>query len=225
MRTAFKEKFGTPRGSGLAPKALGRLELYSPYQQAHWWSGLEGHSHFWVHFLFHKNPTEKNLKPTVRPPRLGGKKRLGVFSTRTPHRPNSIGLSLLKLHEIKRVDEKVELTFSGVDMVDKTPIFDIRPYMPETDSLCLSNHPHFDTPSDHRLAVQLSSLAASQIKESALNFELLRQVLERDPRPSHQKAKHGPYSMLLADNDVHWHIEQRVFGPCVIIDEIEKRSL
>ena len=132
VHSCFKEKFAIPRQPALAPAARGIIELVPPYNQAHALSGLEHVSHIWVIFVFHQ-ALEQQHRLQVRPPRLGGNQRLGVFASRASHRPNSIGQSLVRLDGI---DEQNRLHISGIDLLDGTPILDIKPLLRPLSSPC-----------------------------------------------------------------------------------------
>lgn len=128
LRTPFGEKFGVPRQSGLVQEATGRVEFLPEFNRADFVRGLDSFSHVWLVTAFHQSP-QWDGKATVRPPRLGGNARLGVFATRSPNRPNPIGLSLVRLVAIQ-TEPSVQLVVSGIDAVDGTPVFDIKPYLP-----------------------------------------------------------------------------------------------
>jgi tRNA-Thr(GGU) m(6)t(6)A37 methyltransferase TsaA len=129
IESCFKERFGTPRQPSLVPSAQATLKLRPELNLSAGLKGLEGFSHVWLVFVFHQN-TNKSVKTTVHPPRLQGES-IGVFATRSPHRPNPIGLSVVKLEKIT----KDELVLSGIDLIDGTPILDIKPYLPEIDAV------------------------------------------------------------------------------------------
>lgn len=131
VRTDFPDKFGVPRQSGLVP-LRGRVVFQPPYDTPDAFRGLEGYSHIWVLWRFDGFDADA-FSPTVRPPRLGGNRRMGVFATRSPHRPNPIGLSVLRLVDVLRTDHGVELLVEGVDMVDGTAVYDVKPYLPQVD--------------------------------------------------------------------------------------------
>ncbi|MCP4325028.1 MAG: tRNA (N6-threonylcarbamoyladenosine(37)-N6)-methyltransferase TrmO, partial [Alteromonadales bacterium] len=134
IHSPYKEKFAVPRQPGLVPSANALLEILPPYDDINAFTGLDDFSHLWLMFVFHKNKQNKNWQPTVRPPRLGGNKRLGVFATRSPNRPNPIGLSLVEFHGVIQKQGKLFLQLSNIDLVDGTPIVDIKPYIPYADS-------------------------------------------------------------------------------------------
>ncbi|MBQ8719940.1 MAG: tRNA (N6-threonylcarbamoyladenosine(37)-N6)-methyltransferase TrmO [Clostridia bacterium] len=183
IHTDFKEKFGIPRQSGLADGLVGRIVFLPEYRRREAFRGLEGYSHIWVIWNFSKAERD-SWSPTVRPPRLGGNKRVGVFATRSPFRPNPIGLSSLKL---LRIEEDRELgpvlVVSGADMLDGTPIYDVKPYLPFTDS-------HPDAVGGFTEEVRGYSLPVDFPEELLLKVdeerrESLLEMLSSDPRPSY----------------------------------------
>ena len=133
IESCFKEKFGIPRQPGLAPAAQATLVLHPPYSNPGAMAGLEAFSHIWLIYIFHAIEKGK-WKPTVRPPRLGGNKRTGVFATRSNFRPNPLGISAVKLEKIVPDGETIRLELSGVDLLDGTPVLDIKPYIPFADA-------------------------------------------------------------------------------------------
>lgn len=135
IHSCFKEKFTIPRQPGLVKQAKATLELIEPYNRKEAVRGLEEFSHIWVVFVFHKNESRGQWKPTVRPPRLGGNKRVGIFASRSPHRPSPIGMSAVKLEGIEESKDKILLHLSGVDLLDGTPVLDIKPYIGYADSI------------------------------------------------------------------------------------------
>jgi len=134
VQSCFKEKFATPRQPGLADAAKGVIELIPPFNLPESVEGLEDCSHIWLQFVFHECMNQ-GWKPKVRPPRLGGNKKMGVFATRATHRPNALGLSVVKLDGIECTDDQVRLHISGLDLIDGTPILDIKPYIPYSDAI------------------------------------------------------------------------------------------
>ncbi len=132
VHSCYTEKFGIPRQPGLVDKARATIELFSPYNRAEMVRKLESFSHIWVHFLFHDAVAE-GWRPTVRPPGLGGQKRVGVFASRSPHRPNHLGISAVKLIGIKRVGQRLLLEVGGGDFLHGSPVFDLKPYIPYSD--------------------------------------------------------------------------------------------
>ncbi|WP_112193799.1 tRNA (N6-threonylcarbamoyladenosine(37)-N6)-methyltransferase TrmO [Pseudomonas sp. LG1E9] len=205
VRSCFKEKFAIPRQPQLAPAARGVLELVSPFDQGEAVQGLEQVSHVWLLFLFHQALEDKpRLK--VRPPRLGGNTSMGVFATRATHRPNGIGQSVVKLDKV----EPGRLWISGIDLLDGTPVLDIKPYVPYADSVgAATNHIASDAP--ELIGVQWLKAALQQAQGHAQRLgeplvELIDQCLAQDPRPAYQTP--GPereYGVRFWDVDVRWH--------------------
>jgi len=216
ISSCFSEKFATPRQSGLAPSACARLKLIEPFNRVEMVRGLETFSHIWLHFIFHQVVAD-GWKTTVRPPRLGGSERKGVWATRSPHRPNFIGLSVVKLEDIK-VSDGVELILSGGDLLDGTPVIDIKPYLPDSDSLPDANagwsEKMFAT-----LDVQFCSEAIRfcrryERQTGAPLLSLISEVLCADPRPASQRDNRKEFAMLLWDVNVRWRMEADV---CVVL--------
>ena len=209
VRSCFTDKFGIPRQSGLVPAARATLEFHPPYNNAQAFVGLEGCSHLWLQFVFHANRAS-GFRPRVRPPRLGGNKSLGVFATRSPVRPNPIGLSVVTLEEVVVTGGSAALIVSGHDLLDGTPILDIKPYVPYTDALSNAVNPVAPAPPP-TLAVRFSPGAAEQCRAHSPRTgtdltALLTQLLAQDPRPQYQTPDPSRrYAMTLFDLDVAWH--------------------
>jgi tRNA-Thr(GGU) m(6)t(6)A37 methyltransferase TsaA len=208
MRSCFKEKFAIPRQPQLAPAARGVLELVAPFDHADAVQGLEQVSHVWLLFLFHQTLEEKpRLK--VRPPRLGGNQSMGVFATRATHRPNGIGQSVVKLDKV----EPGRLWVSGIDLLDGTPVLDIKPYVPYADSVedALNT---IASAAPMLIPVQWEGSALLQAREHAQRLgeplvELIEQCLAQDPRPAYQMPTSARrYGTQLWDLDVRWHYPQ-----------------
>lgn len=213
IRSCFCEKFGIPRQSGLVPAARATLELLPPYNQPAAVRGLEGFSHLWLVFVFHGIPAGR-WQPTVRPPRLGGNRRLGVFATRSPFRPNPIGLSTVKLDHIAVRQGQVVLHLAGVDLLDGTPVLDIKPYLPYSDRIAEAIGGFAPKAPEAELKVDFSP-AASEFcaawPEGDLR-ELIYQILRQDPRPAYERADPTPqrHGMKLYDLDVRWETRDGV---------------
>ena len=208
MRSCFKEKFAIPRQPQLAPAARGVLELVAPFDHADAVQGLEQVSHIWLLFLFHQTLEEKpRLK--VRPPRLGGNQSMGVFATRATHRPNGIGQSVVKLEKV----EPGRLWVSGIDLLDGTPVLDIKPYVPYADSVEGATNT-IASAAPMLIPVQWEGSALLQAREHAQRLneplvELIEQCLAQDPRPAYQvPTPERRYGTQLWDLDVRWHYPQ-----------------
>ena len=183
LKTAFPTKFGVPRQSGVSKSSPATLIFNEEYRVPEALSGLEGYSHVWVIWGFSEAKYEK-FSPTVRPPRLGGNRRVGVFASRSPFRPNSLGLSVLKLEGIEK-DPKYGhvLVLSGADMMDSTPVYDIKPYLPFADCVPEASGGFTDTLGDFLLEVNIPSEIKDKLSSEL--YECLVDCLRNDPRPSY----------------------------------------
>ncbi|MCQ2029727.1 tRNA (N6-threonylcarbamoyladenosine(37)-N6)-methyltransferase TrmO [Stutzerimonas zhaodongensis] len=205
MRSCFKEKFAIPRQPHLAPAARGMLELIPPFDQAHALDGLEQVSHVWLLFLFHQ-ALEAEPRLRVRPPRLGGNTMVGVFATRSTHRPNGIGQSVVRLERI----EPGRLYLSGIDLLDGTPVIDIKPYVPYADAIT-DAHNGLAEGAPKRIEVQWTETSLYQARSEAARLNeplhaLIEQCLAQDPRPAYQTpSPERRYGTRLWDVDVRWH--------------------
>lgn len=204
LTTPFGDRFGIPRQPGLAPHARGQLRLLQPYDRAETVRGLDAFSHVWLTFFFHRSAGK--WRSTVRPPRLGGNQRVGVFASRSPFRPNGLGLSLVELLAIDSSDGVV-LTFSGVDLLDGTPILDIKPYIPFVESVPAARAGFVDGPPSP-LPVDFSVQAARELRQQELRWPdfaaLLREVLAQDPRPAYANDPLRVYGFRLYDLEISW---------------------
>jgi len=210
IESPFKEKFGVPRQSQLVPEARSVLRLGRALDDAV--LGLEGFSHVWVLFVFHANLAD-GWNPLVRPPRLGGARKMGVFATRAPHRPNAIGMSLVKLDRVERTEAGPVLHFSGGDFLDGTPVLDLKPHLPEADRARETPRTGWleTAPPWPALEVEFAPTARTALArladEGHPDLEaLLVSTLRRDPRPAFQRDQDADYAMRIADDglDVHW---------------------
>ena len=208
IRTDFPEKFGIPRQSGLVDSLKAHIVFEPEFRNPDAVRGLEGFSHIWLVWMF-SQAVRENWSPTVRPPRLGGNARMGVFATRSPFRPNAIGLSCVKLEEV-RLDEKLGpvLYVSGADLVDGTPILDIKPYLPYADCHPEATGGFTDPLSAQKLEVScdpalLAGLAPRQ-------REALLGVLACDPRPRYQNDPERVYGLSFAGKNVRFTVEKGV---------------
>jgi tRNA-Thr(GGU) m(6)t(6)A37 methyltransferase TsaA len=217
VRSCFREKFGIPRQPGLVPAARATLELLPPYAQPATVRGLEDFSHLWLLFVFHGLP-EGRWQPTVRPPRLGGNRRLGVFATRSPFRPNPLGLSAVRLERIVIGSGRITLHLAGVDLLNGTPVLDIKPYVPYADCLLTATGGFAPEAPVAERAVEFSPQAAAFCANWPQDDlrELITQILRQDPRPAYvrEQSDSAPpsYGMKLYDFDVKWEvIDQSIY--------------
>lgn len=223
VRGGFGEPFGVPRQARLAPDVEARIEVMPPFNRREAWRGLEQFSHIWLIFGFH-TVRDEQWKPTVRPPRLGGKQRMGVFGTRSPHRPNHLGLSAVTLIGVELCGGKVELTVRGADVIDGTPVFDIKPYIPYADSITDATGAWADDVPQPRLPVRFSALALAQCRKYDAEYighapleRLIEQIVALDPRPAiNSDEARGDYGMRFQRWDVRW----RVVGDEVEVYEV-----
>lgn len=204
IHTDFKEKFGIPRQSGRVKDLIGKIVFIPKYRDPDSLRGIEQFSHLWLIFDFSQNH-RKNHSPTVRPPRLGGNSRIGVFASRSPFRPNNIGLSSVKFIGIEKTENDGHiLVIEGADLLDGTPIYDIKPYIPYTDCHPDATGGYADRERDHKLIVEFDQETLRIIpkdKQSALIG-----CLADDPRPSYQQDTRQ-YSMSFAGFDVHFYVD------------------
>lgn len=217
----YREKFGIPRQSGLAPAARGYLQMLPGFDMPTAFDGLEGFSHVWVIFGFHACPGQWRAR--VRPPRLGGNREVGVFASRSPFRPNGLGLSALRLEGVDCIDG-CRLEVSGLDLQDGTPVYDIKPYVPYADSLPNALGGFAEQAPPRPLEVMYSKQARAWLdRQPAATAELFAQLLEQtlalDPRPAYRRGKDEGdrvYGMLLQGLDVRW----RVTGGYAVIEQL-----
>lgn len=210
IHTDFATKFGIPRQSGLVPELMGEIVLEPEYRNPDAVRGLEEFSHLWLVWEFSK-AVRSDWSPTVRPPRLGGNQRLGVFATRSPFRPNPIGLSCVRLERIDLEDSrKPVILVSGVDMMDGTPIYDIKPYLPYADSYPEARGGFTDGTEARHVIVELPKelVTASGIPREKL--QALQGVLEQDPRPRYQKDPQRIYGMSFGEYEVKFTVREDV---------------
>lgn len=207
INTDFKEKFGVPRQGGLVKSAMGKIVFEEEYRDPSAIRGLEEFSHIWVLWEFSKAKTEK-WSPTVRPPLLGGNKRMGVFATRSPYRPNAIGMSVLKLERIEFDKMEGPVIFvSGCDMIDGTPIFDIKPYLPYADCIPDAKAGFTKDVKERTLEVKIDRNMLE--KFPAEKRDLLKEILKNDPRPSYQNDAERIYGFEFCGFEVKFTVSEK----------------
>lgn len=223
VHTDFPVKFGIPRQSGLIEELCGKIVFEPLYQKPDALRGLEGYSHLWIlwgfseRFVSEKSSSgENDWSPTVRPPRLGGNKRVGVFATRSPNRPNKIGLSCVKIQQID-YDESV-IYVAGIDMMDGTPVYDIKPYLPYVDSHPEASGGFAAEHMDDNLNVEFPEELLTDIPEE--KREALWKVLEQDPRPSYHHDDTREYGFPFAG----FEIKFSVIGNILKVHGVEKHK-
>jgi tRNA-Thr(GGU) m(6)t(6)A37 methyltransferase TsaA len=220
ISTCFKEKFGVPRQSGMVPEARAILKLNNIPDYKRALGHLEDFSHLWIIFVFHKH-TEQKWKPTIRPPRVDAPRDIGVFASRSPHRPNPIGMSAVKLESIDwEARGGIEIHLSGVDFLDQTPVLDIKPYLPYTDRIMeahggwaegeILKYPVIFSPESQQVIDKVT-----EARHPAFG-KLLFEMLQWDPRPTSQKRTHPiedpkneglRFAFRCLEFDVLWKIE------------------
>ena len=208
IRNGFSDKFGIPRQSGLCEAVKSKIVFEPDYRVNEAFRGLEGFSHIWIIWQFSQSVRE-NWSPTVRPPRLGGNKRVGVFATRSPFRPNSLGLSCVKLDKVEYTDDfGPVLHISGADLMDKTPIFDIKPYIPYADSKPDAIDGFLSTAPRAFLNVDFSECDTSDIAQTVLDS--IKEIIAEDPRPAYQNNPERLYKMLFSGYETEFTVEDGV---------------
>lgn len=212
IRTSFPEKFSIPRQSGLVETA-GTIVFEPEYRSEDAIRGIEQYSHLWLIWDFSENHRD-SWSPTVRPPKLGGNKRVGIFATRSPFRPNPIGLSSVKLLGVEKTDEGTVLKVSGADLMDNTPIYDIKPYLPYTDS-----HPHakggFGEEKLEAAEVIFDEEVRKNVPEDVLSE--ICEILSLDPRPGYHRDGERVYKMTYAGFGVSFTGENGKIKICEIV--------
>lgn len=208
IHTDYNEKFGIPRQSGLAPSVQGRIVFQPEYRDPEAVRGLEGFSHIWLIWEFSEN-RGKAWSPTVRPPRLGGNRRMGVFATRSPFRPNPIGLSCVKLTEVLPDDpDGPVILVQGPDLMDGTPILDIKPYIPYADSIPDAASGFLADASDLQVRVVIPEEVRTILGEDLT--AKVEDVLKNDPRPTYQNDPDRVYGVLFGGYNITFHVKEDV---------------
>jgi tRNA-Thr(GGU) m(6)t(6)A37 methyltransferase TsaA len=213
VRSPFTDKFGIPRQPRLVEAAEAGLEMLPPYDREEAFAGLDGFSHVWLVFVFHDDCLDAGWRPTVRPPRLGGREKIGVFASRAPYRPNPIGLSAVRHHGLERTRTGLMLRLGGVDLLDGTPVLDIKPYVPYADSIPDADGGFATAPPPRRWQIQFTDEAIARIEtrdpDGNLKLRpLIEQVIAQDPRPGymHRYPQRRRFAIRLYDLDIAWEI-------------------
>ncbi len=216
ISSCFPQKFGIPRQPGIARSSAAAIRFFPPYNTVEMVRGLEEFSHIWVHFFAHQAVVD-GWRPTIRPPRLGGRKRCGVFACRSLHRPNHIGLSAVRLERIElQHPDGPKLYLSGIDFLDGTPVLDIKPYVPYSDAISSASE-GFTAIADSNNGVELSGnvVFAQEAADFCVGYEaqtqqplrgLIEEIIGADPRPRSQQGKKD-FGMFLWDVNVRWRVE------------------
>jgi len=227
IESCYKQKFGTPRQPGLVKSADISIILLKQYSHPDIIEGLEHFSHIWVLSYFHLS-SNQGWKPKVRPPRLGGNQSTGLFSTRSPFRPSPVGISAIKLNKIDTEHDRLRLMCSGGDLVDGTPVLDIKPYIPYADSIPNAGTGYASETPEPRFRVGFSQSAEAFLASSVNSYPNLRQligeVLALDPRPQYRDAADPKtYGVTLYDFDIKWRLKDgQIWVESIAFTEPEK---
>ena len=216
MHSDFPTKFGIPRQSGLVEELESTIVFEPEFRNPDALRGIEGYSHLWIIWQF-SQAVRQEWSPTVRPPRLGGNTRMGVFATRSPFRPNNLGLSCVKLLGVEHTQtEGTVLHVAGADLMDGTPIFDIKPYVPYSDSFPDAAGGFTDTADDFILNVEFPEHLLSKIPPNKQQAAI--GVLSHDPRPSYQRKTGRIYGLSFAGFDIRFTVEEKTLTVCEVND-------
>lgn len=216
IHTQFPEKFGVPRQSGLARALKGRIVFEPEYRNPDALRGLDGFSHIWLIWEFSANRSTSPWQPTVRPPRLGGNVHMGVFATRSPFRPNPLGLSCVKIDSIElSTSDGPVINVFGADLMDGTPIYDIKPYIKYADARPEAVCGYVDGLEERSLKVVFPSELSVKITDSEI-IPALVETLRLDPRPSYHDDPHRAYGLSFAGYNVRFH----VFGNVLEVSDV-----
>ncbi len=213
IRNDFPTKFGLPRQSGLASSLISKIVFSPEYRISEALRGIDQYSHLWLIWGFSEIFGEK-WSPTVRPPRLGGNTRIGVFSTRAPYRPNPIGLSSVKLEAVEKTSDGLVLIVSGADIMDKSPIYDIKPYLPYVDIHSDATDGFTAITKDYRLEVDFPEELLCKIPKDLQ--DALIEALAGDPRPSYHSDPDRIYGLAYSKYDVKFTVKDGILHVCAI---------
>ncbi|RUO43937.1 tRNA (N6-threonylcarbamoyladenosine(37)-N6)-methyltransferase TrmO [Aliidiomarina taiwanensis] len=212
IESPYREKFAIPRQPGLVNSARGAIVMHTPYSQPELFRGIENYTHLWLQFVFHQN-VEKGWQPLVRPPRLGGNKKMGVFATRSTFRPNGLGLSVVQLLDVRHTKQETRLEIAGLDLLHGTPIIDIKPYIPYADALPHASAGIAQEPPKNALQVEFTEAAQLTLAHYKSSYPYLQpliiEVLQQDPRPAYKAQAESDriYGMVLYDFNIKWQVQ------------------
>ncbi len=217
IKTDFPAKFGIPRQSMLIESLMGIIIFEPQYRNIEALRGLEDYSHLWIIWQFSEVATAA-WSPTVRPPRLGGNKRMGVFATRSPFRPNSLGLSVVKIEKIDlHTPQGPVIIVSGIDMLDNTPIIDIKPYLPHIDSISDAKGGFAAPVAEQSLNVTFSDDVLLQMPQDLINP--LTAILEQDPRPHYQNDENRIYGFQFNKYEVQFKVKDETLTVLSVVKQ------
>ena len=211
IQSPYKQKFAIPRQPRLVPEAKAKLIFAPDFNREEFVRGLDEFTHIWLLFRFHET-ADKGYSAMVRPPRLGGNERKGVFATRATFRPNAIGMSAVKLEGIEYKNGQLSLLLAGIDLLDGTPIIDIKPYLPYSDAMLDASAGFADTRPQTEMSVEFSDQAMEFINSQTNDYPdllaFITNVLKQDPRPAYKKQKQDmqSYGMTLYDFNICWQV-------------------
>ncbi|KAF7780436.1 hypothetical protein PMAN_a1459 [Pseudoalteromonas marina] len=222
IQSPYKQKFAIPRQPRLVPEAKAKLIFAPDFNREEFVRGIDEFTHIWLLFRFHET-ADKGYSAMVRPPRLGGNERKGVFATRATFRPNAIGMSAVKLEGIEYKNGQLSLLLAGIDLLDGTPIIDIKPYLPYSDAMLDASAGFADTRPETQMSVEFTPEVTLFIEQQTQYPDLLNfisNVLKQDPRPAYKKQKDGEqsYGMTLYDYNICWQVN----GEHNLVTSIEK---
>ena len=211
IHSCYHQKFGIPRQPGLVDQARARIEFLPSFDRVEMFKELETFSHIWVHFLFHDSESE-GWRTTVRPPSLGGQQRVGVFASRSPHRPNHLGLSAVRLLGVTCKNNRVSLEVGGGDFLNNTPVIDIKPYVPFSDCIADATESYsgkLKSPLPVCFQKEAELFCRKYERQTGKNLSgLIEQVLAQDPRPASQRSRNKCFGIQLWDVNIRWVVEE-----------------
>ena len=221
IENGFREKFGVPRQSGLVPEVISRVVMAEKYSVREAFRGIEDYSHLWLLWEFDR-AQQDDWRPTVRPPRLGGNTRLGVFATRSPFRPNRIGLTVVRLIRMEEENGRITLVVSGADLMDGTPIVDIKPYLPYVDSVPDAVGGFTEQTERHRLTVDFPEKLKKYVPKQ--NLPAVMGLLAQDPRPAYQHDGKRVYGVPYGEVDIRFVVEGDTLTVVEVVPYTEKEQ-
>ena len=221
IRTAFPTKFGIPRQSGLVPALRAKIVFEPEYRNPDSLRGIEGFSHLWLIWQF-SEAVREDWSPTVRPPRLGGNERMGVFATRSPFRPNRIGLTVVRLIRMEEENGRITLVVSGADLMDGTPIVDIKPYLPYVDSVPDAVGGFTEQTERHHLTVDFPEKLKKYVPKQ--NLPAVMGLLAQDPRPAYQHDGKRVYGVPYGEVDIRFVVEGDTLTVVEVVPYTEKEQ-
>lgn len=215
IKSPYKQKFAIPRQPRLVPDVTAELVFHPEFSREEFVRGIEDFTHLWLLFVFHET-ADKGWSPLVRPPRLGGNAKKGVFATRATFRPNPIGMSAVELKDVVYKNGQLKLILGGVDLLDGTPIVDIKPYLPYSDAIVDASAGFADVRPETDMQVAFNPQAEKQIEALTPHYpalaSLIKAVLLQDPRPAYKKQRESTqsYGMTLYDLNIKWQVQDGV---------------